>query len=281
MIDASVVGLGAMGLPVGRRLSAAGLRVVGVEPAAGRRAQAREFTTVAAVAEAPASRVVIVFVATPAQLAAVVDDAAAGDLTGQTWVVMGTVGDGAIADAALRLADAGADVVDAPVTGGVAGAESGRLLIFASGAPAALAAAGPVLDHLGTVAVVGDRPGAGQVMKVVNQHLCAVHLVAAAEALGLARRLGLDLDQVLALLPSGAAGSWMLGDRGPLMAADGASQVRSAIDVFVKDADLVAESASAVSLPTPLLDAVRGVLRDATDAGWGARDDSRLIELYR
>ena len=193
---------------------------------------------------------------------------------------MSTVGPDAVTAAAAKLEAAGARVVDAPLTGGVARARTGELTIFASGADADLAAVIPVLEHLGSVRAVGDRLGQGQSIKVVNQHLCAVHIVAAAEALSLAAGLGLDPAQVLPLLESGAAGSWMLSDRGPRMLQGSHAEVTSRIDIFVKDSGLVADAARAVGADTPVLDAARDRYLAAAAAGLGARDDSRVIETY-
>ena len=94
-----------------------------------------------------------------------------------------------------------------------------------------------MLERFGTVHVVGDEIGAGQAIKVVNQHLASVHIVAAAEALALAGTLGLDPATVLGLLERGAAGSWMLSDRGPRMleSTDVGVPAKSSIGIFVKD----------------------------------------------
>lgn len=126
------------------------------------------------------------------------------------------------------------------MTGGVARAKTGALVIFAAGAPDDVAAARPVLEALGTVHVTGGNLGDGQSIKVVNQHLCSVHIVAAAEALSLARSLSLDPAAVFGLVEKGAAGSWMLSDRGPRMLAGTDVEVTSAINIFVKDSGLVA-----------------------------------------
>ena len=101
----------------------------------------------------------------------------------------------------------------------VARARTGGRVIFAAGTPEDVASAAPVLDAMGTVRMTGQRLGDGQSIKVVNQHLCSVHIAAAAEALSLARSLGLDPAAVLDLIEKGAAGSWMLSDRGPRMVA--------------------------------------------------------------
>lgn len=93
----------------------------------------------------------------------------------------------------------------------------------------------PVLETFGKrVFVLGDKPGMGSQMKVINQLLCGVHLAAAGEALGLAHRSGLPMATTLEILKSGAASSWMLGDRGPRMVSESFEDVTSAVDIFVK-----------------------------------------------
>ena len=131
------------------------------------------------------------------------------------------------------------------MTGGVAGATAGTLMLFVGGADEDIAAAQPVLRALGTPEggrrlVLGD----GQMMKIgLNQHLCSIHLAAAAEALSLAGRLGLDQQRVLDLLGRGAAASWMLTDRGPRMLTP-PQTVNSSVDIFAKDSQLVQATAS-------------------------------------
>ncbi|MFG3417255.1 NAD(P)-dependent oxidoreductase [Micromonospora sp. NPDC047730] len=276
------VGIGAIGLPMASRLVAAGHPVTGVDPvpAARERAATAGLTAVDRFAAAPRADFVVVMVATPAQLADLVTEAVATDLTGQRWIVMSTVGPDAVRQEADRLAAAGARVVDVPVTGGVARARTGELTLFASGAAADVDAARVVLDRFGTVRPVGAAVGDGQAIKVVNQHLCAVHIVAAAEALALAGRLGLDREQVLFLVEQGAAGSWMLSDRGPRMLRGTDVEVTSTINIFVKDSGLVAAAARAADADTPLLDIARARYQQAADAGLATRDDSRVIETY-
>jgi len=278
------VGLGAIGLPMAESIVRAGLPLVGVEaaPAGRERAEAAGVRTVADIGDAGEVDVVVVMVATGAQLTAVVDAALAGDaVAGRTWIVSATVGPDVVRAEAARLEAAGAAVVDAPVSGGVARAGRGELVLFASGADAALEAAAPVLDALGTARVVGDRVGEGQAVKVVNQHLAAVHIVAAAEALALAERLGLDPAFVLDVVGGGAAASFMLGDRGPRMLAGDDAPVLSQVGIFVKDTGLVAEAAAAAGIDLPVLQAARERFLDADARGLGRRDDSSVIETYR
>lgn len=277
------VGLGAIGTPMSQRIAAAGFPLTGVDPfeAARERAAEAGLTAVASITEAPADGPVVVMVATPEQLDALVDEACAGSVVaGRTWLIMSTVGPDAVRRAGERLTAEGASVVDAPVTGGVARATTGELIIFASGAQADVEGVTEVLAPLGTARIVGDELGQGQAIKVVNQHLCSVHIVAAAEALALGESLGLDKAAVLDLVGGGAAGSWMLADRGPRMLLGTDAPVTSTVGIFVKDSGLVAEAAAAVGAEVPVLAAARERYLQAAAAGLERRDDSRVIETY-
>lgn len=277
------VGLGAIGLPMAASIARGGFDVLGVEPSEQGRERAADagIRSVTGIADAGQADVVVVMVATAEQLAAVIDDALGCPLAGARWIVMSTVGPDAVRAQAARLADAGGSVVDAPVSGGVARAANGDLALFVSGAPDDVQAVVPVLEAMGAPRVVGSEVGDGQAVKVVNQHLCAVHIAAAAEALALAERLGLDPAFVLDVVGQGAAASFMLGDRGPRMLHSPDAPVLSQIGIFVKDTGLVADAAAAASADLPLLAAARERFLLAEAKGLRTRDDSSVIETYR
>ncbi|MDQ0144650.1 NAD(P)-dependent oxidoreductase [Pseudarthrobacter niigatensis] len=277
------IGIGAIGLPMAKQLALNGHAVTGVDPAVSQHERAREAGIAAAtsITDAAPAGTVVVMVATPDQLNQLVTTALeTTDVSAQTWVIMSTVGPDSLRDEAARLQAEGAIVVDAPVTGGVARAITGELTIFASGAPHALDKVTALLSHFGTVRRVGSSLGDGQAIKVVNQHLCSVHIVAAAEALNLAETLGLNKADVLDLISSGAAGSWMLSDRGPRMLAGTNVEVTSTISIFVKDSTLVADAARKAGAQTPLLDTAKERYEQAARMGLATRDDSRVIETY-
>lgn len=275
------VGVGAIGLPMALQIQRAGHEVTGVDVSDTVIANAKSsgIATVDNYLEAPAADAVVVMVATPDQLAGLVGRVR-DSVRGQLWVIMSTVGPQSMHEQGEVLQRAGARVVDAPVTGGVARARTGELVIFAAGAPNDVASATPVLEALGTVRITGQKLGDGQSIKVVNQHLCSVHIAAAAEALSLARSLGLDPATVLRLVEKGAAGSWMLSDRGPRMVAGADVEVTSAINIFVKDSGLVALAGEACGAQLPLLAIAHERFCRAADAGLGLRDDSRVIETW-
>ncbi|MDE1164546.1 MAG: NAD(P)-dependent oxidoreductase [Pseudomonas sp.] len=281
-MNVAFIGLGAIGLPMAQQIQQAGHAVVGIELSDTGRAtaQAHGIEASADWRAAVDADVVVVMVATPAQLADLVSQCTPLK-AGQHWVVMSTVGPAAVREQAQRLLAQGVQVIDAPVTGGVARAKTGSLLIFASGPQAALDRVTPVLVAMGDVKVAGDHVGDGQAIKVVNQHLCSVHLAAAAEALSLARSLGLDPAHVLELVQGGAGGSWMLSDRGPRMLEGTDTRVTSMVDIFVKDSGLVADAAQGCAAKVPLLAVAHQRFCLAADAGLGKRDDSRVIETWQ
>jgi len=263
------------------QIKRAGHEVIGVDVSTAVIADATSsgIETVNDLSAAPAPDVVVAMVATPDQLAGVIGQAKQS-VQGQLWLIMSTVGPQSVRDQGEVLQRAGARVVDAPVTGGVARAKTGELVIFAAGEPTDIAYARPVLEAMGTVRVTGRRLGDGQSIKVVNQHLGSVHIVAAAEALSLARLLGLDPATVLQFVEKGAAGSWMLSDRGPRMVAATDVEVTSTINIFVKDSGLVMSAGESCAAQLPLLAIAHERFCLAAEAGLGLRDDSRVIETW-
>jgi len=287
----AVIGLGAMGLPMATRL-AEDLTVQAFDPDAARLAEAREQGVVAAAtprAAAADADVVVLAVRDAAQVEAAlfgVDGAIDPAATAaQVVVLTSTVGRDAaraVERAVHEATDGGVGVVDAPVSGGPARAGAGDLLVVVGADPQARERARPVLGRLAsTLTVVGDRVGDGQVVKTINQLLAGVHIAAAAEAIALTRELGLDPEVIVPLLSTGAAGSFMLADRGPRMAQayTGGAPVRSRVDIFVKDMGLVTELARSAHVPTPLAASAQQLYLMAEQAGLGAQDDSSVVTL--
>ena len=281
------IGLGAIGAPMARTAATAGFPVTAFDlhPAA-RDALADVAAPAASAREAArGADVVVVMVATPPQLEAVLwgEDGIAEVLTEATTVlVMSTVGPAAIEQAAARLAGTTTRIVDAPVSGGTARAAQGDLLIMVGGAEEHVAAVRPLLDALAANApVVGEIPGDGQRFKIVNQLLCGVHIAAAGEALALADSMGLDLRQVHEVLGTGAAASFMFGDRGQRMVDGAFDDVRSALTIFVKDMGLVAEAAAQVEQEVPLAASAQQLYQRGSALGWDRRDDSIVYEVLR
>ena len=286
----AVLGLGAMGLPMARHLAGTfPVRAYDIDAA---RAHAADgFATVCDTAREAATGAdcVLVAVRNQEQLVGLLwgggdtGGVAEAMAPGATVILTSTVGIEAVREVGGRLADAGLHLVDAPVSGGPVRAGNGDLLVTVGADDAAWAAAEPVLQEMaGTLVRVGGKAGDGQSMKTVNQLLCGVHIAAAAEALALAGALGLDQAKALETLMAGAAASFMLGDRGPraLQAfAPGGAEVKSRLDIFVKDMGIVTAAARDVHVATPVAAAAQNLYLVGEAAGFAAADDSSVIRL--
>ncbi len=282
------LGLGAMGAPMATRLARSGHSVHAYDIAPERAAALAAGGVQGAESIAAAvdgADVVAIMVATPDQVEQVLfaPGGVAGALSGGTVVmIMATVGPEAMVSVADRLAGHGVAVVDAPVSGGVARAGTGDLLIMVSGPAGPVTRVRPLLDALARSApVVGSSPGDGQRMKLVNQLLCGVHIAAAAEALAFAEALGLEAADCWNVLREGAGASFMFDDRGARMIAGQFDQARSAMDIFVKDMGLVGAAADQAGASVPLAAAARHLYEHAHELGLGRLDDSALIEVLR
>ena len=280
------VGLGAMGRPMAANLVARGFRVRGFDvSAAGRQALAAAGgePVGSAVEAATGAATLVLMVVNAEQARSVLFDAGALEALprGACVVLMATCPPAAVEAIAARVAEAGRVLVDAPVSGGVAGASAGSLTIMAAAPAHDIERVRPVLDALGGKVVhVGERPGQGAVVKAVNQLLCGVHIAAAAEALALAIKVGVDKAVLLDIVCGSAAASWMLKDRGPRM-LEADPEVTSAVDIFVKDLGIVLEAGRDGKAALPLAALAHQMFLSASGQGHGMADDSQVIRTYQ
>lgn len=288
MTVVAVLGLGAMGLPMAENL-AADFTVRGYDIAPERLALAAKAgieTFDSAAAAARGADTALLAVRNAAQLDDVLygPDGIADHLKeGASIILTSTVGVAAVEAVAERLAKQGIGLVDAPVSGGPVRAGKGDLLVVVGATDDVWERNRAVLDAMASTLVwVGKAPGKGQAMKTVNQLLCGIHIAAAGEALALADALGLDRKQALDALMSGAAASFMLGDRGPRMLqaydAQGA-EVKSRLDIFVKDMGIVTDAAKQHGLAVPVAAAAQQEYLIGQALGQGAEDDSTVIRV--
>ena len=181
---------------------------------------------------------------------------------------------------ALRLRDAGLWLIDGPVSGGPAKAVAGEMTMMASGSPEGFAAAGALLDAVaGKVYRLGDQPGVGSTVKMVNQHLAGVHIAAACEAMALGIRAGADPQALYDVISNSAGASWMFNNRVPHILA-GDYRPLSAVNIFVKDLGIVLDAARALGFPLPLAATAHQLYLATAAAGHGAEDDSAVIKFY-
>ena len=169
--------------------------------------------------------------------------------------------------------------IDAPVSGGAAKARNGQMSIMASGPAAAFDHVEPVFDAISEkVFRLGERPGQGSQMKLINQLLAGVHIAAAAEAMNLAQSLSMDLHEVIDVIRGCAGTSWMFENRAPHI-ADGDYTPLSNVNIFVKDLGIVTGEAQQQGVVTPLSDTALTLYQQAANEGLGGEDDSAVAKV--
>jgi len=286
MPGTAIIGLGNMGQGMARCILKAGIGLKGFDLSEAARARfAGDGGTPAASAAEAAEGcdLLLVMVQTPAQAQDVLfgtGGAAAALDPGSTVILCSTVAPSDARALGTALEEGGHKMLDAPVSGGMKGAEAGTLTVMASGAPEAFARAEGVLAAVAkTVHRLGDAPGMGATYKVVHQLAAGVHLAAAAELLALGAKAGCDPQKLFEIVTGSAGQSWMLEDRGPrMMQADPACT--SSVDIFVKDVGLVLQTGRENAVPLPLAAAAHQMFLGASGLGHGAEDDSKVVRAY-
>ncbi|MES2383968.1 MAG: L-threonate dehydrogenase [Pseudomonadota bacterium] len=283
---AGVIGLGAMGSGMAASLRRAGYPVqvfdVRTEVAA---AFAQDGGTACeSLAELGAAcDVVVSVVVNAAQTEAVLfgpGGCAAAMKPGSVFVMCSTVDPNWSMALEKRLNDWGLLYIDAPISGGAAKAASGEMTMMTSGAPQAYARAEALLDAMAArVYKLGDAAGAGSKVKIINQLLAGVHIAAAAEAMALGLREGVDAAALYEVITHSAGNSWMFENRmAHVLAAD--YTPLSAVDIFVKDLGIVLDVARASKFPLPLSSTAHQMFMQASTAGFAKEDDSAVIKIF-
>jgi 3-hydroxyisobutyrate dehydrogenase-like beta-hydroxyacid dehydrogenase len=177
-------------------------------------------------------------------------------------------------EAAAR--EAGAGFLDAPLSGGQAGAENGALTVMVGGDPATFATAEPVMKAYGKTIQLMGPAGAGQLTKMANQISIAGTVQGLAEALNFAMRAGLDGKKVVDVISQGAAGSWQMANRGHTM-VDDKFDFGFAVDWMNKDLDIALAEAKRNGAALPVTALVGQFYREVSRMGGGRWDTSSLI----
>jgi 3-hydroxyisobutyrate dehydrogenase-like beta-hydroxyacid dehydrogenase len=279
----AVAGLGSMGEGAALSLARQGFAVTGAEP--------RETAWVGLVAAGGRAvpgadalpgdlDALVLFVVNASQADVVLGQALERVAPGGVVINCVTVAPEAARRIAAGVEAAGRLYLDAPVSGGRAGAMAGTMTVMASGSPAAFERAAPVLDAMaGKVWRLGDAPGAGSTVKMVNQLLAGVHIAAAAEAMALGIRAGADPQAVFDVITSSAGNSWMFQNRVPHILA-GDDTPLSAVSIFVKDLGIVLDQARALTFPLPMASSAHQLFLAAAAAGQAGRDDAFVIRVW-
>jgi 3-hydroxyisobutyrate dehydrogenase len=281
-----VIGLGAMGRGMAQSLRRAGYLVHAFDL---RVEAAQAFTAEGGVACASPAEVaaqcdaVVSVVVNAAQTEAVLfgeQGAAAAMKRGSVFVMCSTVDPNWSVALEQRLADLGLLYLDAPISGGAAKAASGQMTMMTAGRPEAYARVGGALDAMAAkVYKLGDRAGNGSKVKIINQLLAGVHIAAAAEAMALGLREGVDAAALYEVITHSAGNCWMFENRMAHVLAGDYTPL-SAVDIFVKDLGLVLDTARATKFPLPLASTAHQMFMQASSAGFGREDDAAVIKIF-
>lgn len=283
---AGVIGLGAMGggMAASLRRASYPVQVFDVRPELAAAFARDGGTACASLAELGAAcDVVVSVVVNAAQTEAVLfgpGGCAAAMKPGSVFVMCSTVDPNLSMALEKRLNEWGLLYIDAPISGGAAKAASGEMTIMSSGAPAAYAKAEALLHAMAAkVYKLGDAAGAGSKVKIINQLLAGVHIAAAAEAMALGLREGVDPAALYEVITHSAGNSWMFENRmAHVLAAD--YTPLSAVDIFVKDLGIVLDMARASKFPLPLSSTAHQMFMQASTAGFAKEDDSAVIKIF-
>ena len=279
-----VVGLGSMGMGAALNLARAGHQVTGCEirESVWPELEAEGGRAVGAPDALPeALDALIVFVVNAAQAEQVLSAglgrvAAAGVVLNCT-----TVAPEAARKLASIVTQTGRLYLDAPVSGGSVAARKGAMSVMASGSAAAFDRAAPVLEAIAAkVWRLGDEPGVGSTVKMVNQLLAGVHIAAAGEAMALGIRAGADPQTLFEVISSSAGSSWMWQNRVPHI-LEGDDTPLSAVNIFVKDLGIVLDQARSLTFPLPMAAAAHQLFLAAAAHGEGAKDDAFVIRVWQ
>lgn len=281
-----VIGLGAMGLGMAGSLRRAGfdLSVFDVRAEAAEKFATGGGTACASPAEVAARVDVLVsVVVNAAQTESLLfgEGGAAGAMReGSVFVMCSTVDPGWSSGLESRLDELGILYLDAPISGGAVRSADGELTMMTSGSPAAYALADPVLEAMSAAVYrLGDAAGFGSKVKIINQLLAGVHIAAAAEAMALGIRSGVDAEALYEVITHSAGNSWMFENRMAHVLAGDYTPL-SAVDIFVKDLGLVLDSARPEKFPLPLASTAHQMFLQASSAGFGGEDDSAVIKVF-
>lgn len=287
MAKVAFLGLGTMGFPMAGHLAAKGHEV-----AVYNRTQAKSKAWAAAhkgkLAPTPreaAKGVEFVFACVGndddlRQVCTGPDGAFAGMTPGAIFVDHTTVSANITRKLAAQAAKAGLAYVDAPVSGGQAGAQNGQLSIMCGGDPADYARAEPVMAAYARICRLIGPSGAGQLAKMMNQICIAGLMQGLSEALAFGQKAGLDGEKVVEVISQGAAGSWQMANRHKTMLAD-QFDFGFAVDWMRKDLGICLETADEIGASLPVTALVDQFYKDVQLMGGGRGDTSSLIRRLK
>jgi 3-hydroxyisobutyrate dehydrogenase-like beta-hydroxyacid dehydrogenase len=278
----AVVGLGIMGGAISRNLLQRGWRVIGVDVDARRRAELAADGVEIAPDVAGAARtapVLLLSLPSPSALRQVAAEIAAAKVERRIVAELSTfaIEDKMSLHEAMKVA--GHDALDCPLSGTGAQAANRDLVVYASGDRAAVETCAPLFADFAKKTAYLGAFGNGSRMKFVANLLVAIHNVAAAEAMALARKSGLDPSDVVEVIAPGAGGSRMFEMRAPMMAREEYLPATMRVSTWSKDMSIIAQFAASLGVETPCFDATRPVYDEALRLGLGEMDTAAVYRI--
>jgi 3-hydroxyisobutyrate dehydrogenase-like beta-hydroxyacid dehydrogenase len=276
------IGVGTMGAHMADRLLDAGYGLVihDVNETAVARLVQRGATAAGSPQEV-ASRVETVLVSLPTpdivKAVALGGSGVVGGSKAKLFVDLSTTGPRVAVEVAEGLGKKGITAVDAPVSGGPTGAEKGTLAIMVSGPQAAAERLRPLLEHLGKVFVVGDRPGMGQTMKVLNNLMSATAVAITSEAMVVGAKAGLDASTMLEVINAGSGRNTASADKFPRCVVPRRFDFGFTTELLYKDVKLCLDEAEALGVPMLVGNAVRQLLAVAKASQGPQADITRIV----
>jgi len=281
------IGLGIMGAPMARNVLKAGFDLTVYNRTAGKaqalQAEGAKLASTAAQAAAASDVVLVCVTDTPDVLEVILeskDSVLAGVRPGTIVVDHSTVNPSVARQCTQRLGQKQAFFLDAPISGGDIGAQKGTLSIMVGGRKEDFDKVLPVLQAMGKTITYCGPAGAGYIVKLCNQILGALHLVAASEALTLADAAGIDKGAMLQAVSGGAAGSWMISNLAPRMVR-GDFAPGFFVDYQLKDLHIAANAAHDLGVPLPGMALAEQLFRAASRQGFGKEGTQALYKVVR
>ncbi|MCT1425363.1 3-hydroxyisobutyrate dehydrogenase [Corynebacterium sanguinis] len=285
MTAVAFIGLGNMGGPMAANLARAGHEVIGFDVVD----RQIEGVSIAETAAQAAERAEVVITSLPngALVAQVVDELLAADSSPRLLIDVSTIAVAEARELAQRVAVAGSRFLDAPVSGGIAGASAGTLAFMVGGEAEDFERAKPLLGAMGSSITHCGSAGTGQAVKACNNMILAVHQIVLSEALVLGERLGLDPQAFFDVVSNATGNSWALSVNAPVPGlVEGSPANRDfepgfASTLMLKDLGLAMEAAQQTGTETVLGRIAATQYAQFVEGGNGGKDFSAIINKVR
>jgi 3-hydroxyisobutyrate dehydrogenase len=284
------IGLGNMGLPMAANLVKGGHEVTGFDtiPAALENAEAAGIAIAASAGEAARGQdVIITMLPNGPIVLSVLGEIIAAASPGTVVIDSSTIDVASARQAHREAAAAGLEFIDAPVSGGVGGAQAGTLTFMAGGTQEAFSRAKPILELMGRKLVHCGDGGAGQAAKICNNMLLGISMIGACEAFALADKLGLSQQSLFDVVSTSSGSCWSVNTYcpvpgvGPASPADNDYKPGFAAALMLKDLSLSQQAAQGSGMATPMGERAAAIYREFVEAGGGNVDFSGVIRYLQ